>query len=193
MLVTEVSEFPRACNKHVPLVKPLSLILPRFIRKLTAVFVGSLLSLTAALPAHSSNASSLFQAKTYRQVGTLSISKLKINSPIYIGITDDVFDKGIGQWPGSAKPGTRGNLVLGGHRTSAPRQFGDIDRLRSGDTISISVGTKTHKYVVTGHSIVKPTSVWITEPTSSATLTLFSCHPKGKTTFRYVVRAVLQT
>jgi sortase (surface protein transpeptidase) len=24
-------------------------------------------------------------------------------------------------------------------------------------------------------------------------LTLFSCHPKGKTTFRYVVRAVLQT
>ena len=174
-------------------MKPLSLILPRFIRKLTAVFVGSLLSLTAALPAHSSNASSLFQAKTYRQVGTLSISKLKITSPIYIGITDDVFDRGIGQWPGSAKPGTRGNLVLGGHRTSAPRQFGDIDRLRSGDTISISVGTKTHKYVVTGHSIVKPTSVWITEPTSSATLTLFSCHPKGKTTFRYVVRAVLQT
>ena len=173
--------------------KQLLLTLPRFIRKLTAVFVGSLVVLAAVLPAHSSNASSLFKAKTYRRVGTLSISKLKITSPIYIGITDDVFDRGIGQWPGSAKPGTRGNLVLGGHRTSAPRQFGDIDRLRSGDTISISVGTRTHKYVVTGHSIVKPTSVWITEPTSSATLTLFSCHPKGKTTSRYVVRAVLQT
>ena len=110
-----------------------------------------------------------------------------------MGITDDVFNRGIGQWPGSAKPGTRGNFVLGGHRTSAQREFAAIDRLRGGDIISISVGTKTHKYVVTGHMIVKPTSVWITDQTSSATLTLFSCHPKGKVTSRYVVRAVLRT
>lgn len=110
-----------------------------------------------------------------------------------MGITDDVFDRGVGQWPGTAKPGTRGNLVLGGHRTSAQRQFADIDRLRGGDVILISVGVRTHKYVVTGHMIVKPTSVWITDQTNTATLTLFSCHPKGKVTSRYVVRAVLQT
>jgi len=125
-------------------------------------------------------------------MGTLSIPKLKVASPIFMGITDDVFDKGVGQWPGSAQPGSRGNLVLGAHRTSTPRPFSNIEKLSSGDIVSISVGTKTHKYVVTGHSIVKPTSVWITEQTSSATMTLFSCHPKGKTTFRYVVRAVLQ-
>ena len=109
-----------------------------------------------------------------------------------MGITDDVIDRGVDQWPGTAKPGTRGNLVLGGHRTSAQRQFADIDRLRGGDVILISVGARTHKYVVTGHMIVKPTSVWITEQTTSATMTLFSCHPKGKVTSRYVVRAVLQ-
>ena len=109
-----------------------------------------------------------------------------------MGITDDVFDRGVGQWPGSAKPGTRGNLVLGGHRTSAQRPFSNIDKLRRGDIISISVGVKTLKYVVTGHSIVKPTAVWITKQTPNATLTIFSCHPKGKTTSRYVVRAVLR-
>lgn len=153
----------------------------------------SLVSLTAVLPAYSANATSLIHATTYRRVGTLSISKLKVTSPIYMGITDDVFDRGVGQWPGTAKPGTRGNLVLGGHRTSAQRQFADIDRLRGGDVILISVGARTHKYVVTGHMIVKPTSVWITDQTNTATLTLFSCHPKGKVTSRYVVRAVLQT
>ena len=144
------------------------------------------------LPTYSANATSLIHAKTYKKVGTLSISKLKVTSPIYMGITDDVFDRGIGQWPGSAKPGTRGNLVLGGHRTSASRPFSNIDKLRSGDTISIKVGTKVYRYVVTGHSIVKPTAVWITKQTPNATLTLFSCHPKGKTTSRYIVRAVLR-
>ncbi|MDP4928226.1 MAG: class E sortase [Ilumatobacteraceae bacterium] len=174
-------------------MKPLSLTLPRFIHKLAALFLVSLVSLTAVVPTSSVNATSLNNAKTYKRVGTLSISKLKVTSPIYLGVTDDVFNRGVGHWPGTAKPGARGNLVLGGHRTSAKREFADIDRLRGGDIISISVGTKTHRYVVTGHMIVKPTSVWITEQTRSATLTIFSCHPKGKITSRYVVRAVLQT
>jgi sortase A len=173
-------------------LKPLWLTFPRFIRKLTALFLVSLVSLTAVLPTFSVNATSLIDAKTYKRVGTLSISKLKVTSPIYLGITDDVFDRGIGQWPGSAKPGARGNLVLGGHRTSASRPFSNIDKLKSGDLISISVGKKTYKYVVSGRSVVKPSSVWITKPTTNATLTLFTCHPKGKTTSRYVVRAVLR-
>ena len=162
-------------------------------RKLSAILVGSLVSLTAVVPSYSVNATSLIHAKTYKRVGTLSISKLKMTAPIYMGITMDVFDRGVGQWPGTPKPGARGNLVLGGHRTSARRPFSNIDKLRSGDIISISVGRKKYKYVVTGHLIVKPNSIWITDQTSSATLTLFSCHPKGKTTSRYVVRAVLKT
>jgi sortase A len=167
--------------------------LPRFIRKLAAVWAGSLFVLTAVIPSYSAHATSLIPTKTYKRIGTLSISKLNVISPIYVGITNDVFDRGVGQWPGSAQPGAYGNLVIGGHRTSTPRPFGSIDQLRSGDIISVSVGLKTYTYVVTGHSIVKPTSVWITEQTSSATLTLFSCHPRGKTSSRYVVRAVLQT
>lgn len=155
--------------------------------------MGSLLALTVISPTNAAEATSLIHAKTYKRIGTLSILKLKVTTPIYVGITNDVFDRGVGQWPGSAKPGTYGNLVIGGHRTSSPRPFSNIDLLRSGDIISISVGVSSYKYVVTGHSIVKPTSVWITEQTSSATLTIFSCNPKGKTTSRYVVRAVLQT
>ena len=140
-------------------------------------------------------ATSVFCISTKYSFKQVSIVFLIFISGASLGITitDDVFNRGVGHWPGTAKPGARGNLVLGGHRTSAKREFADIDRLRGGDIISISVGAKTHRYVVTGHMIVKPTSVWITEQTRSATLTLFSCHPKGKITSRYVVRAVLQT
>ena len=149
--------------------------------------------MTVLQPGSRVQALPVLTAKSYRQIGTLSIAKLQVTAAIYMGITNDVFDRGVGQWPGSAQPGKPGNLVLGGHRTSGTRPFSNIDKLRGGDIISISVGAKTYKYIVTGHSIVKPTSVWITDPTTSATLTMFSCNPKGKVTSRYVVRAVLKT
>lgn len=167
------------------------LTLPRFIRKYATLIAASLLVLTAFLPTNTTHAESLISTKTYKKIGTLFISKLNVESPIYMGITDDVFDQGVGQWPGSAKPGKAGNVVLGAHRTSWPRPFGNIDKLRRGDIVSIAVRTKTYKYIVTGHSIVKPTSLWITNPTRSATLTLFSCHPKGSVKSRYVIHAVL--
>ena len=108
-----------------------------------------------------------------------------------MGISDAVFDRGVGQWPGTPSPGKKGNLVLGGHRTSGNAPFINIHLLKSGDIISIIVNKKTFKYKVTGHSIVKPSAVWITKQTPTPTLTLFSCHPIGKVTNRYVVRAVL--
>jgi sortase A len=108
-----------------------------------------------------------------------------------MGITDREFNKGVGQWPGTPKFGRTGNIVLGGHRTSAFRPFEEIQLLRGGDLIALTTGKKTFRYRVTGRSIVKPTAMWITNPTRTPTLTLFSCHPKGEITHRYVVRAVL--
>lgn len=127
-----------------------------------------------------------------KQVGTIFISKLNVRAPIYMGVTDSVFDKGIGQWPGTPSAGQNGNIVLGGHRTSAKAPFRNLHKMKSGDIISLVVNKKTYKYRVTGHLIVKPSAVWITKQTPTATLTLFSCHPIGKVTHRYVVRAVLK-
>ena len=126
-----------------------------------------------------------------KQVGTIFISALKIKAPIYMGITDSVFDRGVGQWPGTPKSGKNGNIVLGGHRTSAKAPFRNIHKLKKGTIISLVVNKKSYKYKVTGHLIVKPNAVWITKQTPTPTLTLFSCHPLGKVTHRYVVRAVL--
>jgi sortase A len=132
-------------------------------------------------------------ARQGKSIAIISIPRIKLISQVYVGVTNDVFDVGVGKWPGSPDPGKKGNLVLGGHRTSGTHPFMKIDQLRSGDVVTLIAKGKTHLYRVTGYQIVKPTALWITNPTLGATLTLFACHPLGKTTSRYVVRAVLSS
>jgi sortase A len=132
-------------------------------------------------------------SKQWVSTATLIVPRLKLNMPIYVGITLDVFDHGIGQWPGTAAPGQAGNLVLGGHRTSWKRPFYNIDQLKSGDPIMVVSKGVTYTYTVTGHRIVKPTDTWIIKQTPTATLTLFACNPRGKITQRYVVSASLSS
>ncbi len=122
-------------------------------------------------------------------VGTLSIPRLKVKSNIYVGVTDEQFNIGVGEWPGSPKPGNAGNIVIGGHRTSAHRPFANIHKLKTGDAIYLKKNGKSFRYVVAKTLIVSRTAIWITKPTAKSTLTLFSCHPVGKTSHRYVIRA----
>lgn len=123
-------------------------------------------------------------------VGSLSIPRLKLTSPIYIGVTDEQFNIGVGEWPGSPNPGKLGNIVIGGHRTSGHRPFANIHKLKTGDAIYVKKNGKSFRYKVTKSLVVSKTAIWITKPTSVSTLTLFSCHPVGKTSHRYVIRAI---
>ena len=139
-------------------------------------------------PARKDNSS--FVSRAPKQMGLLHIPKLRVTSPIFNGVTNAQFDIGVGQWPGSPKPGTDGNIVIGGHRTSAKRPFADIDKLKNGDEMFLYRDGKKYRYVVSKKLIVTRTAIWIINPTSTPTLTLFSCHPKGKTSHRYVIRAI---
>lgn len=128
-----------------------------------------------------------------RRLGSLSIPRLNLSSPIFSGTSDAVYRRGVGHFPGSAMPGERGNVVLGGHRTTAPRPFYDIQHLVKGDRISITRGGRTFQYVVSRTFVVKPTAVWILNQTAERTLTIFTCHPRGSTRQRYVVVAKLRS
>lgn len=131
-------------------------------------------------------------APAARGVGTISIPRLNVRQRILSGVTDSVFDMGVGHWPGTALPGQQGNMVLGGHRTAATRPFYDIQKLSVGDAIRIVRGGRTYTYTVSGTKIVKPTATWILKQTPDSTLTLFTCHPRGSIRQRYVVTAKLK-
>lgn len=158
-----------------------------------------LTALACAIPATAAHATSHTSATSrpvvharpviQKKLGQLRIPSLRVKATVYEGVTDAQFDIGVGEWPGSPAPGIAGNIVIGGHRTAAQRPFANIDKLKYGDVILLTRNGKTFRYKVSKSMVVTNTAVWITRPTPTATLTLFTCHPKGKTSHRYVIRA----
>lgn len=127
-----------------------------------------------------------------RPIAYIEIPALGVRQPVLSGITDAVYDRGVGHWPGTALPGQDGKMVLGGHRTVKPRPFWDIQKLRRGDLILLTRRGRTYTYAVTGYRVVRNDATWILDQTSDPVLTIFTCHPRGSTRFRYVVNAALR-
>jgi sortase A len=125
------------------------------------------------------------------EMGTLAIPTIDVEMTMYEGIRLTTLDHGPGHWPGSAVPGQTGNLVVGGHRTSSHRVFRNIDQLEPGDEIIFRDDTGEYTYAVDRVEIVDPSAIWIIEPTTTPTATLFACHPPGSTSERIVVFADL--
>ena len=130
-------------------------------------------------------------SKPRRAIGRLIIPRIGVNHKMYKGVSDAEFDIGVGKWPGTPRPGEAGNIVIGAHRTSTIRPFYNIDRLKRGDVITVVEGKKRARYKVTNRMVVRPTAMWVTKQSNASTLTLFSCHPKGSTKQRFIIRAKL--
>jgi sortase A len=128
---------------------------------------------------------------TPTQIGTIEIPKINLVHPIFEGVDETVIHWGPGHWPGSAMPGKVGNAVFAGHRVTHTRPFYDIDLLNPGDEIIVHTADGTFTYRITGHQIVTPKDLWIVNPTPTATITIFACHPKHSAAQRYVVRGDL--
>jgi sortase A len=122
------------------------------------------------------------------KIGEIRIPKIGLVHPVFEGVTLTVIDHGPGHWPGSAVPGQLGNAVFAGHRVTHSHPFRNVDKLVPGDEIIFAMPDGTYTYKMTKQEIVKPTDTWIVNPTPTATLTLFGCHPPGSATKRIVIR-----
>ncbi len=124
-------------------------------------------------------------------IGRIEIPKLGVDQRLQDGWDLPTLDRGPGLMPGSPRPGQLGNMVVAGHRTSKTRPFRYIDTLEIGDEVVFTVAGRRVVYTVTEHLIVNPDAIWITDPTVTATATMFACHPPGSTAQRWVTRLVL--
>lgn len=125
-------------------------------------------------------------------MGELRIPDIDLTETVRLGVSPAVLDQGVGQWVGTSEPGTDGNVVLAGHRTTYSQPFHDLDDLRVGDPVFMtnSEGDEV-LYRVSETLIVDPTDIWITFDRETPTLTMFACHPKGSAAQRIVVVAEL--
>lgn len=123
----------------------------------------------------------------------IEIPKLKLNIPIFLGATDEILSKGIGQVVGSSLPigGINTHTVLSGHRGMGTKEmFRNIDKLQAGDEFYIHGKTGTLKYRVTSQRVIYPnqtSSLEIEE--GKDVVTLLTCHPYRHNYQRLLVHA----
>jgi sortase A len=96
-----------------------------------------------------------------------------------------------GHVAGTARPGTSGNCVIGGHRDT---QFSALRDARPGDRIDLeSTDGHTTHYLIDDLRIVDRHETWVARNTPTPRLTLITCYPFDAVLpggpQRYVVRA----
>ena len=131
----------------------------------------------------------------YRAVGRIQIPRIGLDVRYGEGVHESVLDRGPGHWPGTALPGDVGTAVLSGHRNTHTAPFKELDVLRQGDKILVSVGKRGPRTFRVLDTTIVPEAkypAFVLKPAKDPTshnLTLFACHPEGQPVFRIVVRA----
>lgn len=131
----------------------------------------------------------------------LSVPKLNLKD-IKVMVYSNEFDAYLGQLPGSAMPGERGNTFITGH-SSLPINlqkeqipyFKDLPEIKPGDEIVVEANGQRFTYVTMGLKIVDPKDVSVINPPDNMGryLTLMTCVPPGFNTKRLVVLSRLKT
>ena len=114
-----------------------------------------------------------------------------LDSIVVSGTTVADLRKGPGWYAESAALCSTGNAAIAGHRTTYGSPFGDIQRLKFGDTIQVNTSYGNCIYTVTQRFVVQPNETWVVQDQGDNRLTLTSCHPKYSAEQRYVVVAQL--
>ena len=125
------------------------------------------------------------------EIGTIEIPRLGLSAAIQEGITLPAINRGPSHWPGTARPGELGNVVIAGHRTIYSKPFYRLDRLQPGDPVVMTTPAGRFTYVVRGVIVVPGEAIDIATQSPAHTATLFACHPPGSARQRIVAKLEL--
>ena len=113
--------------------------------------------------------------------GVLSIPRLDLDMPIYLGATKQNMANGAAVMGQTSLPigGSNTNCVLAGHRGwNGAAYFLYINQLEPGDTVTVTNMWETLTYEVVGTQIISPNDVdAIHIQPGKELLTLLTCHP----------------
>ncbi|MGO9196236.1 MAG: sortase [Acidimicrobiales bacterium] len=124
-------------------------------------------------------------------VAILRIPALQQRQIVVEGISAKDLEQGPGLMIGSAPPGTNGDVVIAGRRSTFGAPFGSLDRLRKGDTVSVTGALGVFDYRVLSVSTVRPGGVLPAGPTQSPLLTLVTSNSPFGGSSLLVARAAL--
>ena len=125
-------------------------------------------------------------------MGYIDIPSIKISLPIYHGTSDSVLNSSIGHLEGTSLPvgGAGTHCVLSGHRgLPSARLFTDLDKLKEGDTFTLTILNEMLTYEVDQIRIIEPYDFSLLQIDEAGDYcTLMTCTPYGINTQRLLVR-----
>jgi sortase A len=110
-------------------------------------------------------------------VAILSIPTIGIRQVVVEGTSSKDLESGPGLLIGSAPPGTAGDVVIAGRRTTFGSTFARLDTLQKGDLVAVTGALGKFNYVVTAKRVVSPGSPLPAGPTTAGRLTLVTSNP----------------
>ena len=124
-------------------------------------------------------------------IGTISIPKINIQIPLYLGSTEENLNKGAAILGQTSMPlgQVNSNTVIAAHRGLITHQmFRNIDKLQIGDKVEITTFWDTLNYEVSEIEIINPSDISkVLIQKGKDMITLVTCHPYRINTQRYIV------
>ena len=125
-------------------------------------------------------------------LGRISIRRMGIDFVVVQGADPGDLRQGPGHYLGTPLPGLRGTVAIAGHRTTYLAPFGDLDQVRRGDPIVLTMPYGRFTYRTEKRQIVSPDAYdYVTATRPYDRLALTACHPLYSAARRIVVFARL--
>jgi sortase A len=122
-------------------------------------------------------------------IGRLEIPRIHISVIVLEGSDSSVLDVAAGHIPGTALPGTNGNVGIAAHRDTF---FRSLREIRPNDRLSFRTPIGIVEYGVDSTEVVDPDDIEVLRKTADAELTLVTCYPFnyiGPAPRRFIVHA----
>lgn len=124
---------------------------------------------------------SKFDPKLNDVIGMLEIPKLEAELPIIEGTEEEMLERGVGHYSGTAFPMEDEQILLSGHRDTV---FRDFDKLSVGDHFIVKLPYGTFEYEIRSTDIVDKDDTTVIRSMGTEVLVVSTCYP-----FRYLGNA----
>ena len=133
------------------------------------------------------------EVKTGQAIGIIQIPRLGATYTVVQGTDESSLQKGPGHYPETPFPGLGDTVAIAGHRTTYLAPFRNINQLRPGDRIVLTMRYAQFTYQVQYNRVVQPTAWWVTHNVGYERLVLSACNPLYSASQRIVTFARVQS
>jgi sortase A len=124
-------------------------------------------------------------------IGRIRVPRLHLNMILVNGTDHNSLRKGPGRDRRTYMPGEGQLVYIAGHRTTYLAPFAHIERLLSGDAVTLDVPYATFRYRVFKHRIVGAHEMSVLRSHGVEVVELQACHPRFFASERYIAYARL--